>query len=197
MSAEQSATVIPFPVSPAQHAAALHDPGGKSKPLWRPGATVTAEFSECGKYRYRLTEVWDRSLRMVMFLMMNPSVAGISHSDPTIMRTGRFARDWGFGSQCIGNMHAYRATDSKKLMQAEDPVGPLNDRALLEMALQSDYTVLAYGLPPKPLRGRADGVVAMLRDAGVHLKYLALTSDGTPRHPLYLKASCRPEDLAA
>lgn len=130
---------------------------------------------------------------MVMFLLMNPSVAGIEHADPTLIKCGKFARAWGYGGQLVGNVHAYRITDSNLLIHAEDPVGPENDASLLSMARRADMVVLAYGLPPKPLRLRAAKVVESL-SGNVQLKYLRLTKDGTPGHPLYLPGRLVPLD---
>ena len=56
--------------------------------------------------------------------------------------------------------------------------------------------VLAFGLPPKPLRPRAATVIEMLRGT-VPLKYLHKTKNGTPRHPLYLRGDLRPIDFIA
>lgn len=168
-----------------------YDPGGKRKPSWPADAVVTAQFSACNRYRYELTETWNEALPRVMFLMMNPSVAGIEHADPTLIKTGKFARAWGCGGQLVGNVHAYRVTDSKQLVQAQNPVGPDNDAALLRMARQSAFVVLAFGLPPKPLRPRATQVVDMLKGT-VPLKYLRLTQNGTPSHPLYLHSGLTP-----
>lgn len=170
----------------------VHDPGGKSKPKWPTGSVVAARFSSCQRYRYELSEIWNVDAHLVMFLMMNPSVAGIDYSDPTINRTGVFAVKWGFGGQLIGNIHAYRITDSKRLVEAADPVGPENDASLLAMAARASTVVLAYGQPPKALRPRGQHVVAMLRAAGVKLSYLRLSLDGTPQHPLYLPGSLMP-----
>jgi hypothetical protein len=169
----------------------LYDPGGKRKPSWPANAVVTAQFSACNRYRYELTETWNEALPQVMFLMMNPSVAGIEHADPTLIKTGKLARAWGGGGQLVGNVHAYRVTDSKQLIQAQDPVGPDNDAALLRMARQSAFVVLAFGLPPKPLRPRATRVIDMLKGAAP-LKYLRLTQNGTPAHPLYLPSGLTP-----
>jgi hypothetical protein len=177
-----------FPVAPT------HDAGGRSKPRWSVGSTITARFGgENDCYRYELAEMWDTALARLMWLMMNPSVAGIDHADPTLLKTGTFARSWGYGGQLIGNVHAYRATDSKRLLTVNDPVGPENDAALLDMAARSEIVVLAYGKPPKPLRPRAARVVQMLQEAGATLTYLKLSEvDGTPWHPLYLPGSLRP-----
>jgi hypothetical protein len=129
-----------------------------------------------------------------MFLMMNPSVACISNADPTLIRTGNFARSWGYGGQMIGNIHAYRATDSKRLLEVGDPVGPENDAVILAMEKMSEIVVLAFGQPPKQLRTRAAHVIALLRTAGARLTYLRLSKDGTPQHPLYLPGNLIPQE---
>lgn len=144
-------------------------------------------------YRYALGEVWNADLPMVMFLMMNPSVASIAHADPTLIKSGKFARAWGYGGQLVGNVHAYRVTNSKLLADSRDPVGPGNDAALLKKADRAEVVVLAYGLPPKPLRPRARAVTKLLGERS-RLKVLRLTVDGTPRHPLYLPSHLLPMD---
>lgn len=171
-----------------------HDAGGRSKPKWPAGSIVTARFGgERDCYRWELSEVWDASLPAAMFLMMNPSVASVEHSDPTLMKTGRYARAWGYGAQLIGNVHAYRATDSARLLEVDDPVGPENDAAILSMARRANVVILAYGKPkPKALHTRGPAVAAMLRDAGINLSYLRLSGDGTPWHPLYLPGDAKP-----
>jgi len=92
-------------------AASKHDAGGKARPAWPADSTVTALFSECQQYRYQLSEVWDKNTPLVLWLLMNPSVACTEFSDPTLRKTGKFARSWGYGGQLVGNVHAYRATD--------------------------------------------------------------------------------------
>lgn len=171
-----------------------HDPGGKSKPPWPEGSKVKAKLSDCDRYRYELSEIWNKDRTLVMFLMMNPSVAGIEHADPTLIRTGRYARAWGYGGQLVGNIHAYRLTDSRLMGTVEEPVGPKNDATLLHMAKRAEIVVIAYGLPPKPLRARAADVVEMLATIA-KLKYLALTKDGTPRHPGRLASTLVPLDF--
>lgn len=173
-----------------------HDPGGKKKPNWPSDSVVHAKFSDCERYRYGLSEIWESGRPLVMFLMMNPSVAGRVHADPTLIKTGKYARAWGYGGQLVGNVHAYRVTDSNLLVEAEDPVGPKNDTTLLDMAREAEIVVLAYGLLPIPLRPRAATVVEMLRGK-FPLKYLQLTKSGTPRHPLYLNKELRPLDFRA
>lgn len=170
----------------------VHDPGGKVRPAWPADSTVTAVFSECQKYRYELREIWDPSKPLVLWLLMNPSVACLDFADPTLRKTGKFARSWGYGGQLVGNVHAYRATDKMRLLEVDDPVGPENDRRILAMAASAETVVLAYGQPPKALRHRGPGLAALLQHHQ-GLSHLRLAKDGTPVHPLYLPETLRPQ----
>ncbi|OGQ59697.1 MAG: hypothetical protein A3J24_01360 [Deltaproteobacteria bacterium RIFCSPLOWO2_02_FULL_53_8] len=168
--------------------ATKHDAGGKSRPAWPSDSTVSARFSECDKYRYELSEIWDRSKPLVLWILMNPSVACLDYSDPTLRKTGRFARAWGYGGQLVGNVHAYRATNRRKLLGVVDPVGPENDKSILSMASLAQTVVLGYGHPPKAIKSRGQKVAQMLSHHPA-LCYLKLAKDGiTPWHPLYLPA---------
>jgi hypothetical protein len=169
----------------------MHDAGGKSRPQWAIDSVVRARFSECGRYRYELSEVWDATKPLLLWVLMNPSVANLDHSDPTLIKTGKYARAWGYGGQLIGNVHAYRATDSNQMLLVDDPAGPENDEALLSMAQRADLIVLAYGIPPKNLAKRGLHVANILGQSN-DLYYLKLNTDGSPSHPLYLPANLRP-----
>lgn len=169
-----------------------HDAGGKARPDWPTDSIISAVFSECQQYRYQLREIWDPTRPLVLWLLMNPSVACTDHSDPTLRKTGKFARAWGYGGQLVGNVHAYRATDKRRLLEVADPVGPANDRMIQEMAAQAKTVVLAYGQPPKALRPRGQEVVTQLRHHP-GLCHLRLAQNGTPVHPLYLPATLRPK----
>jgi len=168
-----------------------HDPGGKVRPAWPADSTITAVFSDCQQYRYELREIWNPARPLVLWLLMNPSVACLDFADPTLRRTGNFARAWGYGGQLVANVHAYRATDKMRLLEVADPVGPENDRRILAMATEAETVVLAYGQPPKALRRRGAEIVALLRHHK-GLSHLRLAKDGTPVHPLYLPESLRP-----
>jgi hypothetical protein len=169
-----------------------HDAGGKSRLKWPSGSSVSARFSVCERYRYELSEVWDSNKPLLLWILMNPSVANLDHSDPTLIKTGKYSRAWGFGGQLVGNVHAYRATNSNDMLKVDDPVGPENDNALVEMAKRSKLIVLAYGIPPKKLSQRGIHVAKLL--AKIHdLHYLKLNIDGSPSHPLYLPVNLQPQ----
>jgi hypothetical protein len=170
---------------------AKHDPGGKRRPKWPVDSKVGAVFSDCERYRYQLSEIWNPAGPLVLWVLMNPSVACTAYSDPTLRRTGKFARAWGYGGQLVWNVHAYRATDKKKLLTVSDPIGPQNDKHLLKLAARAKTVVLAYGQPPKALRPRAVHVVEMLAQHP-GLCHLRLAKNGTPTHPLFLPSTLKP-----
>jgi len=159
-----------------------HDPGARRIALpagWEP----TAEFSSCGLYRYKLIHRWAPG-PLLLWGMMNPSRAGMRSGDATVNKTGQMARLLGFGGQMIANACAARFTDKDKLLTVEDPVGPRNRDALLEMAAEAGMIVIAHGRLPGGLQVHADGMVRLLREAGHTLHVLRLLDDGTPTHPL-------------
>jgi hypothetical protein len=171
----------------------MHNPGGKSCPAWPADSAIASFFSECRKYRYELAEIWDEDKPLVLWILMNPSVACEDYSDPTLRKTGKFSRTWDYGGQLIGNLYAYRATDKNRLLEVDDPVGPDNDVAILRMVRQVKTIVLAYGQPPKNLKKRGQEVVELLKHYP-GLSFLQMAKDGkTPCHPLYLPGSLVPK----
>ncbi|WP_018979735.1 DUF1643 domain-containing protein [Saccharibacter floricola] len=148
-------------------------------------------------YRYSLKRVWDATRPLIMWVMMNPSVATEVGDDRTVAKCQRYARAWGYGGIYVGNSFAYRCTDQKRLLEIPDPIGPQNDASLLEMAADAHTIVLAYGTPQaKALRSRGTAVAQLLSQAGHEITALRLSrKGGRPEHPLYLPASLTPQPL--
>lgn len=149
-----------------------------------------ATFSPCRRYRYRLEQGWGSGGR-VLFVLLNPSTADELNDDPTVRRCWTFAADWGYGRGEVCNLFAWRDTDPRGMLAAEDPVGPENDFHLLEAADQASLIVCGWGAYGAH-RGRAAEVTALLRGAGHTLYALGFTRDGQPRHPLYLRRQAVP-----
>lgn len=168
----------------------MHDPGGKVRHVLRAGIITTALFDgPMNEFRYRLSRRWSEG-PSVLFIMMNPSTADLEVDDPTVAKCGRLARRWGYAALLVGNTFAYRATAQDRLAQVPDPVGPDNDRHLLEMSREAAMTVFAYGTPKhKRLRSRGLEVARMI---GGTVHVLKLSKDGIPYHPLYLSESLVP-----
>ncbi len=152
----------------------------------------SAVLSTCGVYRYRLDRQWNEQPQMGL-VMLNPSTADASANDPTIRRCIAFARDSGHGGIRVINLFSLRSTDSSMILEHDDPIGPENARYLHEMvefARAGGVVVAAWGKPKNNVVfERAIDVAGYF---GEHLHALKLTVGGDPRHPLYLKRSCRP-----
>ncbi|QDH13596.1 DUF1643 domain-containing protein [Formicincola oecophyllae] len=156
------------------------------------GGGVSTNQGDC--YRYTLKRVWDPKKPLLMWLMMNPSVATEDGDDRTVAKCQRYARQWGYGGILVGNSCAYRCTDQKRLLETPDPVGPENHHHLLEMAKQADKVILAYGTPKAPeLHSHGPQAAAMLARNGVALHALEVSKNGRPKHPLYLSSKLTPK----
>ena len=155
----------------------------------------SAVISDCGRYRYELRREWAPGPTAV-FVMLNPSSADAEIDDPTIRRlagANGFARHCGCGSLLVVNLYALRSADPAALWDADDPVGPDNDRHLWSAAATAMATggplVGAWGANAKPER-----IAAVLAIPGMdRLQALDVTKAGQPKHPLYLRADLTPQ----
>ena len=150
-----------------------------------------ALFSPCTHYRYTLWREWIGGSGTCAFIGLNPSTATDTIDDPTIRRCSRYAQAWGYQTYLMLNLFAWRDTDPRRMKSASDPVGPLNDDVLVDQAQQASIVIAAWGAHGT-FNGRSDAVRQMMNDADVTLHYLALTKDGHPGHPLYLKSTLTP-----
>lgn len=155
-------------------------------------STSTAEYSDCEKYRYTLTRVWDPEGKKILFLMLNPSTATELQNDPTVERCEQRARKLGFGAFRVCNIFAFRATDPKVMREAEEPIGPENDAAIATACEWADEIVCAWGTHGAFME-RGTEVEKMLRDMGVTAKHLGMSKHGHPKHPLYIGYAKHPE----
>ncbi len=155
-----------------------------------PDKSRGAEISECGYYRYQLWRIWNTKLPKVLFIMLNPSKADAKEDDPTIKRCIGFTKSWGYGGFYVGNLFAYRSTSPKGLLSADDAFGKFNSYHLKEMAKKCDLVVCAWGNAPILKKMKYYPILDHIT-APKH--YLELAKDGTPKHPLYLKADVRPK----
>lgn len=130
----------------------------------------------------------------VTFVGLNPSTADETTDDPTIRRCMRFARDWGFDRLKMVNLFAYRATDPDDLIRAAmngtQIVGPENDHHLSLAFGGSDRIVAAWGAVTAITALRVYEFAETF--SGWQFWALGLTKNGSPRHPLYMRADTQP-----
>lgn len=151
----------------------------------------SAVIDATGKYRYLLRRRWDFTRRTVLFIMLNPSTADALQDDPTIRRCIAFAKGWNYGAIEVVNLFAWRATDPSELGLSKDPVGPENDKHILEAAQRARLIVAAWG-SSAPHSKRAAAVLGMLAASRIFTWCLGVNKDGHPKHPLYLPADTVP-----
>lgn len=149
----------------------------------------SAILSPCGLYRYHLRRDWTAAPPLV-WIMLNPSTADAEQDDPTIRRCIAFAKAFGYGGIEVVNLFALRSPSPADLLDSScagiDPVGPNNDDTLRVVIVDCGYTLVAAWGAHKLASPRARVIERM---AAGRLLCLGTTKDGSPRHPLYVKAS--------
>jgi hypothetical protein len=169
---------------------------------------MPAVISRCSQYRYSLRREIQRSLipdqhgaetRPLVFILLNPSTADASTDDNTVRRCIGYAEAWQYSPLIVVNLFALRATNPSELYAARDPVGPLNDEAIMEAACYADVEggIIVCGWGNHGAHFGRDKAVRELL-AGIPLHCLQLNSNGAgpqPTHPLYLSSALKPIPL--
>lgn len=159
-------------------------------------AASVAEYSDCERYRYSLTRVWDETGPRALFVMLNPSTATEYQNDPTVERCERRARTLGYGAFRVCNIFAWRDTDPRAMRAAAEPIGPANDAAIAAGCGWADAVICGWGTHGAHL-ARGPAVEALIRAEGATPLHLGLTKDGHPRHPLYIAYAHNPQEWPA
>ena len=152
----------------------------------------TAVYSDCERYRYRLTRIWKPATQRVLFIMLNPSTATEVQNDPTVERCERRARTLGYGAFGVCNIFAYRAMDPKEMRAQSDPIGPENDISINAAAAWATHIVCAWGTHGAHLN-RGLEIARILRTQPKPLMHLGLSIADHPKHPLYISYKVQPQ----
>jgi hypothetical protein len=162
----------------------------------RGGTRAWAAFSECDAYRYVLARRWAEGPRLAV-IGHNPSTADEMADDPTIRRCIGYAKRDGFGALLMLNLCAWRDTDPKGLERTKNPIGPHNDKVILTAVRGAGRVLGAWGALAGQSRSQA------VRHRPWHVLQLILPvapvyalkvgKDGSPGHPLYLRADAAME----
>jgi hypothetical protein len=148
---------------------------------------MDAVFSPCGRYRYVLWRIWDDSKPHAMMILLNPSIADHQMDSRTSKRCIEFAKNWGYGGLCIGNLFAYRSQNPAMIRKVQEPIGPDNDAWLLKLSAAAEVVVAGWGNKGSYM-DRARHVCSLV----TNLSYLRITDKGQPQHPLYLPKDLKP-----
>lgn len=137
-----------------------------------------AEFSECGKYRYKLWRIWDDSLPKAMCIGLNPSTANANKNDQTISYLIKMLTILGYGGFYMMNLFAWISSNPDELLYCIDPLGD-NDEKLKEVAAICDDIIVCWG-GFKQAEKRIMEVLPNYPNA----KCFGVTANGKPFHPL-------------
>lgn len=151
---------------------------------------LSAVLSDCRQYRYELRRTWGTTKPTVLFIGLNPSTADAQADDPTSRVCINYAKRWGYGAMVLGNLFAFRSTDSSVLRRIPDPVGPGNDASLKRLQSEASLVVCAW-TDVGCLQERDTAVLSFLRNPHC----LKVLKSGRPGHPLYKRADLRPIPL--
>lgn len=157
-----------------------------------------AYFSECGRYRYWLGRRWDfvSRPRIAVFMLANPSVAGVERDDMTVKKCTGFAKRWGCTGIEVVNQNAFVSTDPDGLRAVFDPTGPDNNTFVMA-AIRGQTTNRSHRGPDVayvvPAWGDSEfnryptpqhfAYIAGEVRRGTEVVTLGVTRNGTPRHP--------------
>jgi hypothetical protein len=137
-----------------------------------------AEFSECGKYRYKLWRIWDESLPKVMCIGLNPSTANASKNDNTINILIRVLTKLGYGGFYMMNLFAIISSKPEVLLTCENPKGD-NDWHLATVAHECKNEIIFCWGNFKEATERIKEVKSVFNQA----KCFGFNANGTPWHP--------------
>ena len=160
------------------------------------GLETGAIFSPCQRWRYVLWRVWNPDLRLLLSISLNPSKADALRNDNTVSKMMRYAKLWGLGGLIKLNAYAWRDTSPAAMKKrGVGAIGELNDFWIQEVWRvfgprgrdMIGVSVGSWGAHDFLNRG------AIIRGYVPDLLHLGLNKDGSPKHPLYLPMTVRPE----
>lgn len=139
-----------------------------------------ADFSQDGKYRYRLWRIWDESKPLVMCIGLNPSKANSSKNDQTISYLIKMLCKLGYGGFYMMNCWAY-ITPKPELLVTNDLTDEWNNNMITVTASKCEDVIFCWG-GFKIIRekGRDKELIEMFPNA----KCFGKNRNGTPFHPL-------------
>ncbi len=157
----------------------------------RTDTASSAVISDDGVYRYLLTREITQPFEpagTVTFIMLNPSTADAEKDDPTIRRCKGFAARWGHSKLLVANLFAFRATKPGDLPSFfSEAEGPENQTYLRHAIIVATKVVAAWGAH-QPCRLQYTDVFRMCGEFNKPLVCLGTNKDGSPKHPLYVRA---------
>lgn len=138
-----------------------------------------AEFSQCGRYRYKLWRIWDKSLPLAMCIGLNPSTANARKNDNTINILVGVLGKLGYGGFYMMNCWAFITSDPDEL-QVNPMTDEWNNNMITVTASLCKTVIFAWG--------NFSVIREMERDLELaemfpNAKCFGVNANGSPWHP--------------
>jgi len=146
-----------------------------------------ALFSQDGLHRLRLWRTWNAQAPVMVWVLLNPSVADAARSDLTLAKCIGFAKRHGCGGVVLVNLFTLVSTDPLPVARAmhEGTANHADADTHIRAASRLPLAMVVAGWGSQPwAASRARTVLCHLRARG-HSAVLCFgrTKDGSPRHP--------------
>lgn len=145
-----------------------------------------ALFTPDGLHRLRLWRVWDPNLPVLVWCLLNPSVAGAERSDLTLAKCCGFAKRNGYGGVIVVNLYTLVSTNPDNLASRLPTANVDDANEHIRWACTAPVlSQVALGWGSKPwAQHRAREVLTYIRSLRKgHALCLGTTTDGSPKHP--------------
>ena len=137
-----------------------------------------ALLSKDKKYRYSLKRIWNNDKPIVLFIMLNPSLADNYKDDPTIRRLIKFAKLYGYGGFYVGNLFSYITPYPSELLDKDLMFSKKNIHEIKKMTGLTKDVVYGWG--------NSFEEPEWLKQIISNPKCFGKNKNKTPKHPLYL-----------
>lgn len=144
-----------------------------------------AKFSDDRSRRYALWRIWDKSLPVVAFIGLNPSLANHTDNDPTIRRVIGFAKDWGYGGVYMLNLYTFVTPYPESLVESD--AWEESRQVIISCSSRCEKIIAAWG-NYKGATDRGNEIKKLIPN----LYALQINKNGSPKHPLYVKSDVIP-----
>lgn len=136
-----------------------------------------AKFCNTKKNRYYLKREWDNSKGLLLYLMLNPSIADEKKDDPTIRRLISFTKKFNYGGFLVGNIFTEITPNPKEIDRSKE-ISDKNFKELFKLINKVDQIIYAWGNTVEEPQ--------LLKELVLNPKCFGKNLNGTPKHPLYL-----------
>lgn len=154
---------------------------------WKACEKVEITFDESEAHRLKIVCSWEKDLPRCLYIMLNPSTAGLGNCDRTLDKCIRIAKHNGFGSIAVVNLFSYRAAKPKDLLTVEERNDPANIATVKAAIDEAEVVVAAWGEQGVWFNG-CYPVLKYIEETGRTLHCLDENMYGWPRHPLFMKS---------